>query len=428
MLYRIKFRLCVGQVSEKLVFSLRNQEIVSLGCYFKPPMTPSESLYFRLTVVDGGTLLSLLEETVLLNGNKCAQKTLVLRPGDVLNFPTHSIEIQTCPSLADRNGEITKFLDIRGMERVSTGMPMAPIKQFPSVLDLSVVRESLSPQEVEPIPEVELVEDVARIPEAAPVQERFSFPKSSLKDEPPKKPVGEKSSPWKLLAAAAFAAVAVMSSAYFLFRGPKQEITVQMPMVTEAPVRLPASYSAPVAVTMAAAVPVTTATAAPAPGAPASVPTVLPVRVAAPLLAVPAASQAKEKPRHNKEELFMAIQSNDLEKVKTLAKAGMSMDITLDAKGRPPLIQAAAHGHITIIRYFLSEKKADIDTKDIDGNTALMWALMSSQKNTAKFLIESGANVGLRRDDGATAMVLARELRSKELRTLIAKAAKRAAK
>jgi ankyrin repeat protein len=50
----------------------------------------------------------------------------------------------------------------------------------------------------------------------------------------------------------------------------------------------------------------------------------------------------------------------------------------------------------------------DIDSKDVDGKTALMFAVLSKQndENISSFLLEAGSNINAQDDDGMTALML----------------------
>ena len=122
-----------------------------------------------------------------------------------------------------------------------------------------------------------------------------------------------------------------------------------------------------------------------------------------------------------KVELMAAIERNDVEKVKTLVNSGVSADFTLDSLGRTPLIQAAASGRRNIANFLLS-KRANLNATDFAGNSALMWSIMNKQKNTARYLLEAGADTTLKREDGETAVTLAKKSGDRSLAKAVARA------
>ena len=73
---------------------------------------------------------------------------------------------------------------------------------------------------------------------------------------------------------------------------------------------------------------------------------------------------------------------------------------------------ARAHGMMaSLIRF------ADLDASDADGNTALHMAALAGDHRSLKMLIEGGANVDKRNDDGYTALNLASNARSVQVLT-----------
>lgn len=77
-----------------------------------------------------------------------------------------------------------------------------------------------------------------------------------------------------------------------------------------------------------------------------------------------------------------------------------------DSQGVTALMTAVIKGHTDIVRYLLS-KNADINAKDQDGKTALMKAAEITNPLMAKILIENQANVNLKDVYGNTALMKA---------------------
>lgn len=63
--------------------------------------------------------------------------------------------------------------------------------------------------------------------------------------------------------------------------------------------------------------------------------------------------------------------------------------------GESPLIRAAHNGHLHTVR-FLLERGADVNAVDIGDNTALHWASMRGHVEICKVLLEAGADKTLR--------------------------------
>lgn len=64
------------------------------------------------------------------------------------------------------------------------------------------------------------------------------------------------------------------------------------------------------------------------------------------------------------------------------------------------------YGNLEMIKYLL-EKGADINVKNEDGSTALMTASMYGNLEIIKYLIENGADINAKDNDGSTALIYA---------------------
>jgi len=89
-----------------------------------------------------------------------------------------------------------------------------------------------------------------------------------------------------------------------------------------------------------------------------------------------------------------------LERVELLANKGANANAAEPKKARTVLMLAAAKGQFDIVK-FLYGKGADINARDSDSQTALMYAsrqrLNATPDNAiAKFLIDHGAEVNVR--------------------------------
>lgn len=104
------------------------------------------------------------------------------------------------------------------------------------------------------------------------------------------------------------------------------------------------------------------------------------------------------------QELLGKVRNNDLEAVKTLIAAGEDVNQVDDMMGYTALSLAT---NIEMMKVLISAG-ADINHRDKrTGFTPLMNALNSCKTDVAKFLIEKGADVNLKSNDGATALILA---------------------
>src|ERR1700732_1229472 len=70
------------------------------------------------------------------------------------------------------------------------------------------------------------------------------------------------------------------------------------------------------------------------------------------------------------------------------------------------LADAAMKGNKEAVRSLL-QRKANVNTPQIDGTTALDWAVRANDLEMARLLIQGGANVSAANRAGATPMLLA---------------------
>lgn len=90
------------------------------------------------------------------------------------------------------------------------------------------------------------------------------------------------------------------------------------------------------------------------------------------------------------EKLFAAVRANDIAQVEISVKQGASLDAR-DNAGQTPLHSAVYHGY-TEIAAFLIEHGADINAQDNRGGTPLHWATIHPEPNNTVLLMQSGAN------------------------------------
>jgi ankyrin repeat protein len=70
------------------------------------------------------------------------------------------------------------------------------------------------------------------------------------------------------------------------------------------------------------------------------------------------------------------------------------------------LIEAAKNGNVKKVKTFLAHG-ADINVKDKDGKTALIWAAYKGHRNVVKLLLAHGADINVKDKDGKTALIWA---------------------
>ncbi len=105
------------------------------------------------------------------------------------------------------------------------------------------------------------------------------------------------------------------------------------------------------------------------------------------------------------EQLLKAAKKGDIEEVRLLLEKGADVN-SRNMDGWTALMLAAWNGNTETVELLLDEG-ADVNSKSISGWTALMFAAANGCIKTAKFLIEKGAEVDEKYDNGETALLVA---------------------
>ena len=82
----------------------------------------------------------------------------------------------------------------------------------------------------------------------------------------------------------------------------------------------------------------------------------------------------------------------DFDAVKALIEAGADVNAK-DDEGKTALIYAAIYNHTPEVAKALVEAGAEINAKDNEGRTALSWAACNHNPQVLKALVEAGADV-----------------------------------
>ncbi|KAF6139783.1 hypothetical protein GIB67_042346 [Kingdonia uniflora] len=116
--------------------------------------------------------------------------------------------------------------------------------------------------------------------------------------------------------------------------------------------------------------------------------------------------------RETVQQFLNATRTGNLDLFKKLAaklgEGGKSLAETVadvkDANKRGALHFAAREGKTEVCKYLLEELKLEVDTRDEDGDTPLLHATRQEHSDTAKYLLDCGANPAASSDLGATAL------------------------
>ena len=118
--------------------------------------------------------------------------------------------------------------------------------------------------------------------------------------------------------------------------------------------------------------------------------------------------------RFNKYNLIEAIKNNDTNQINFILKGKKANINDKDKDGWTALIWASYEGHLGVVQY-LADNGANINDKDNDGWTALMRASWRGYSEIVKYLIEIGADINIKNDKGETALDLADTEEIKEI-------------
>jgi ankyrin repeat protein len=100
------------------------------------------------------------------------------------------------------------------------------------------------------------------------------------------------------------------------------------------------------------------------------------------------------------------VRAITVEEVERLIKEGADIDAK-DSDGQTALVFASKKGHSVIVELLLKHD-ADINAKDSGGGTALMWASVNSHIAITQILLEAGSDINARNDYGNKAIHFAR--------------------
>lgn len=101
--------------------------------------------------------------------------------------------------------------------------------------------------------------------------------------------------------------------------------------------------------------------------------------------------------------LLDAAKSGVLPKAQEAVTLGAGIE-GKDKEGNTALSLAVTNGYRLIIDWLINEKGANVNTKNNDGCTPLMYAASVGHIDILKFLIEKSADLELKNEDGFTAL------------------------
>jgi hypothetical protein len=420
MIYRIKFRIHGGQNPGKFVYNLPAGAELHLSSYFRP-VTEIEPSVYSLQVREGRTLITLKDRKASWNGKQASADIFEIRPGHIMTITGITVEILDCPEVKSKNREETQFLDLKAL--MSPPVEAAHLKASQALSEQPVQMEPVVPAQfqMDQDPPDRVVLPISLIRPEEPERKKPEIfiakaPAKKLEPEDGDEHIKQRKRNLQKAGAVAcffvlsiFVANQVARRYFILFDeddfGPVAAQVAELPKRASAPVPEPESSPSrglasveaqPVIPLAEMESPVTTSEKPSdlAQAAPAS-----PVAESDPVASSAVAGAEKE--------LMGAIEEGNLKKVtKLIEEQGVSADFTLDELGRSPFLRAAANGRVSIMQYLLTKNVAG--HADYHGNDALMWASINGHEKTAAFLLSKGFRPDAKREDGKTALTLAR--------------------
>jgi len=101
-------------------------------------------------------------------------------------------------------------------------------------------------------------------------------------------------------------------------------------------------------------------------------------------------------------DIFAAAQEGTVDDVKSFIDKGVDVN-TKDKYGQTPLHIAVGRENIEIVKFLVSEGKANVNVKEVDGKTPLhLAATYNDNIEVVKFLIDNGADVNAKNNGGYT--------------------------
>lgn len=119
--------------------------------------------------------------------------------------------------------------------------------------------------------------------------------------------------------------------------------------------------------------------------------------------------------------LALAVSNDQETAARMLIAAGAKVDVAVLSENKDTLLITAAKSSEKTTRLILSKNKNVINQTNALGNTALIESIMAGYTNTAKSLIQNGADVSIKNKQGKTALDISKELKNKALISLLSK-------
>jgi ankyrin repeat protein len=115
-----------------------------------------------------------------------------------------------------------------------------------------------------------------------------------------------------------------------------------------------------------------------------------------------------------------AVQLGDLDLIRNRISASADLLYCSNRHGDTPLLVAARHGHVTILRFLAEDCKVSLTQSNVDGKTALHEAACSEQLEAVQFLCGRNIKIDcLKRADWTPLMMACTKSRQDVVATLV---------
>ena len=128
--------------------------------------------------------------------------------------------------------------------------------------------------------------------------------------------------------------------------------------------------------------------------------------------------RAKPRGRELADAAFVSGHQQALQMVQALLDAGVLPDTRNDYSNA--LIQATYRENLDLVRLLLAQRGTKLDETDVDGFTALMWAVKHGSSELIDLLLRAGASTSFTNKRGETAATIAQKEIEKQ-RTIISR-------
>ncbi|WP_413576008.1 ankyrin repeat domain-containing protein [Bdellovibrio sp. HCB290] len=122
--------------------------------------------------------------------------------------------------------------------------------------------------------------------------------------------------------------------------------------------------------------------------------------------------------------LALAVSNDQDGAAKMLIAAGAKVDIPVLSENKDTLLITAAKSSEKTTQLILAKDKKTINQTNALGNTALIESILAGYTNIAKMLVQNGADVSVKNNDGKNALDLSKELNNPTITSLLSKKSK----